>query len=195
MKAAQSPMELLACLEQREPVLLPTDTVPALAIMPLAAETIWTLKQRPAHKPLILMGADQHQLEEALAMPWLAPWREEARKAWPGAVTLVLPDSGPLRQALNPGGESLGLRVPACPMTQDLLRQSGPLATTSVNRSGEAPALTAEEAHALFPQLAILGPLPWPSSSGNPSEVRAWDGTGWKVLRPSRPSTSIEGIR
>jgi L-threonylcarbamoyladenylate synthase len=45
--------ELLACLQRDEPVLLPTDTVPALAIRPPAAARIWELKQRPAHKPLI----------------------------------------------------------------------------------------------------------------------------------------------
>ena len=50
--------ELVACLQRDEPVLLPTDTVPALAIRPHAAARIWELKQRPAHKPLILMGAE-----------------------------------------------------------------------------------------------------------------------------------------
>lgn len=128
MNAALSPVELLACLQRGEPVLLPTDTVPALAIRPRAAGTIWMLKQRPAHKPLILMGADQRQLEEALAMPWLAPWCEEARKAWPGAVTLVLPDSGPLRQALNPEGErpgAAGSSVPHDPGSAAAIRAVG----------------------------------------------------------------------
>jgi L-threonylcarbamoyladenylate synthase len=181
---------LVQHLLRDEPVLFPTDTVPALAIRPSAAERIWTLKQRPAHKPLILMGADQAQLEMALAGPWLPEWREEAQRVWPGAVTLVLPASGPLVEALNPGGESLGLRVPDCTLSQALLRQSGPLASTSVNLSGQPPALTAEEASWLFPDLALLGPLPWPSGSGIPSEVRAWSSGGWSLLRsqPSRMS-------
>lgn len=176
--------ELVACLQRDEPVLLPTDTVPALAIRPAAAACIWDLKQRPAHKPLILMGADLAQLEPALAGPWMPEWLEEAQRVWPGAVTLVLPMSGPLCELLHPGGESLGLRVPACPMTQNLLRCSGPLATTSVNQSGEAPALNADQASHVFPHLSLLAPLPWPKGSGYPSEVRAWREDGWHVLRP-----------
>ena len=183
MKSSHSSAALLQCLQRDEPVLLPTDTVPALAIQPFAAQHIWALKQRPAHKPLILMGADLPQLQQALAVPWLPEWLQEAERVWPGPVTLVLPVASLLRSALNPGGESLGLRVPACAATQKVLQRSGPLATTSVNRSGQPPALTAEEANLLFPDLPLLGPLPWPPGSGIPSEVRAWSEGDWQVLR------------
>ena len=181
--------ELVASLQRDEPVLMPTDTVPALAIRPPAAARIWELKQRPAHKPLILMGADLEQLQQALGVSWAPAWLEAAQGVWPGAVTLVLPVAGTLCEALHPGGTSLGLRVPACPITQALLRRAGPLATTSVNRSGEAPALDAEEASRLFPALSLLAPVPWPPGSGYPSEVRAWSENGWQVLRaPSPPA-------
>ena len=183
------PMEaLVLSLQQDEPVIIPTDTVPGLATRPCAAQKIWTLKQRPRQKPLILMGADLAQLEQALASPWLPEWHEEAERVWPGPVTLVLPMAGPICEALNPGGASLGLRVPACARTQELLRHAGPMATTSVNRSGEAPALTAEEASLLFPEIPLLGPLPWPPNSGIPSQVRAWSDGGWSVLRVQPPN-------
>jgi hypothetical protein len=42
----------------------------------------------------------------------------------------------------------------------------------------------------VFPDLALLGPLPWPVASGQPSEVRAWTTEGWQVLR-SRPSSVV----
>jgi len=183
MSPARSLSDLLQCLQRDEPVLVPTDTVPALAIRPFAAERIWTLKQRPAHKPLILMGADLSQLRQALDQDWSPQWEQEAQAVWPGAVTLVLPLTGPLQQALNPGGTTLGLRVPACAMAQELLRLSGPLATTSINRSGQPPALNDRDASLCFPELALLGPLPWPEASGLPSEVRGWTPTGWQVLR------------
>lgn len=186
MSTAQSLPELLQSLQEERPVLFPTDTVPALAIQPSAAQRIWSLKQRPAHKPLILMGADRAQLQQALGVEWPPEWQREAEAVWPGAVTLVFPLVGPLQRALHPGGTSLGLRVPACPMALELLRHSGPLATTSVNRSGQAPALTAREASQTFPDLALLGPLPWPAGSGTPSEVRAWTPQGWQVLRSSQ---------
>lgn len=183
MSRVQSLPELLQSLQREHPVLFPTDTVPALAIKPCAAQRIWSLKQRPAHKPLILMGADRAQLQQALKVVWPPDWQREAEAVWPGAVTLVFPLVGSLQRSLNPGGTSLGLRVPACSLALEVLRQSGPLATTSVNRSGQAPALTAEEASQSFPDLALLGPIPWPAGSGTPSEVRAWTPQGWQVLR------------
>jgi L-threonylcarbamoyladenylate synthase len=182
--------ELLQCLQRHEAVLFPTDTVPALAIHPFASQRIWSLKQRPAHKPLILMGADLRQLEESLGVPWPLAWIQEAERVWPGPVTLVLPLAGSLPDALNPGGNTLGLRVPSCAMAQQLLRHSGPLATTSVNRSGQPPARSEQEASLLFPELPLLGPLPWPPGSGVPSEVRAWSPHGWSILR-SRPAPAI----
>lgn len=169
--------------------LLPTDTLPALAVHPDQAGQIWTRKQRPADKPLILMGADLEQLQQLLGMAWQEPWLQAARRHWPGAVTLVLPIRGPLTERLHPGGGSLGLRVPACPPMQALLRLSGPLATSSANRSGQPSALGPEQAAAQFPELPLLGPLPWPAASGQASSVWRWQGDlqpddPWQVLRP-----------
>jgi L-threonylcarbamoyladenylate synthase len=103
---------------------------------------------------------------------------------WPGALTLVLPARGAMVEQLNPGGGSLGLRVPACPQALELLRCSGPLATTSANRSGEPACTTAEEACAAFPGVAQLAPVPWPAPSGQASTVLAWSDAGsWRLLR------------
>ncbi|MCT0206694.1 L-threonylcarbamoyladenylate synthase [Synechococcus sp. CS-1332] len=184
-----APAQLARRLAEGEAVLFPTDTLPALAARPEAAALLWRLKQRPADKPLILMGADLAQLIEALGVPWQQAWIEQARCHWPGAVTLVLPIAGALTSHLHPGGTSLGLRVPACDRARELLRHSGPLATTSANRSGEPPATTAAEASHQFPGLSLLEPLPWPPGSGQASTVLAWreleEGTAhpWAVLR------------
>ncbi len=183
--------------------LFPTDTLPALAARPEAAGRLWQLKHRPAHKPLILMGADLAQLQEALEHPWLDDWLAQARVGWPGALTLVLPHNGPLAEALHPGGASLGLRVPACERARELLRHTGPLATTSANRSGDPPARDATDAGRLFPELPRLAPLPWPPGSGQASTVMAWEpqpaaeagGTGqvgWRVLRAGALLTATD---
>jgi L-threonylcarbamoyladenylate synthase len=182
------PADLARCLAAGEAVLFPTDTLPALACRPAAAALLWRLKQRPADKPLILMGADLPQLIAVLGVAWQEAWLEQARRSWPGAVTLVLPVTGALTDHLHPGGTSLGLRVPACEPARELLRLSGPLATTSANRSGQPPATTAAEAACQFPGLALLEPLPWPPGSGQASTVLAWRGEErcddpWAVLR------------
>jgi len=181
---------LSARLAAGEAVIFPTDTLPALACAPSVAPLLWRLKCRPPDKPLILMGADLDQLVGLLGVPWHSEWLEQAHRCWPGATTLVLPIAGPLVEVLNPGGASLGLRVPAAPLACDLLRRSGPLATTSANPSGASPAIDADQAAAAFPGLPLLAPLPWPPGSGAPSRVLAWrepaDSVcdGWQVLRP-----------
>ncbi|QPN63025.1 L-threonylcarbamoyladenylate synthase [Synechococcus sp. CBW1004] len=169
--------------------LLPTDTLPALAVAPDQASQIWTRKQRPPDKPLILMGADLGQLQALLAIHWPEAWLQVASCHWPGPVTLVLPITGPITERLNPGGNTLGLRVPACAPMQELLRLSGPLATSSANRSGQPSALAAAEAATQFPELPLLAPLPWPQASGQASSVWRWQGEAhpsepWQVLRP-----------
>ena len=186
--AAMSPLcsasELAARLRGGEAVLFPTDTLPALATTPGAAQQLWALKQRPAHKAVILMGARADDLWPCLGRPVEPAWRALADRHWPGALTLVLPARGILVEQLNPGGASLGLRVPACPQALELLRCSGPLATTSANRSGEPACTTAEEACAAFPGVAQLAPVPWPTPSGQASTVLAWSDAGsWRLLR------------
>lgn len=178
------PAELAARLRGGEAALMPTDTLPALAALPGHAAQIWALKRRPQDKPLILMGADIAQLEPLLGLAWRPEWLDLAGRGWPGALTLVLPARGPLVEALNPGRGSLGLRIPACGPARELLRLSGPLATTSANRSGQPAATTAMEAAVCFPRLPLLGPLPWPPAAGLASTVLAWDSAGaWQVLR------------
>jgi L-threonylcarbamoyladenylate synthase len=187
--------ELAAALEAGSLALFPTDTLPALAATPAHAAAIWTCKSRPREKPLILMGADLPQLVEFLGVAWQEAWLEKARSCWPGAFTLVLPIQVKVTTALHPGGASLGLRVPACERARELLSCTGPLATTSANRSGEPAARDASEATELFPELPLLGPLPWPEGSGAASTVLAWTKTvddvpsGWQILRagPSVP--------
>lgn len=188
--------EALAVRLQRfELALFPTDTVPALASIPAAAEQLWTLKARPATKPLILMGADAEGLLAALEHPLHPDWITMAQRVWPGACTLVLPACGRLVACLHPQGGSIGLRVPACDPALALLRRTGPLATTSANRSGEEPCLSAEAAAAVFPELARLGPLPWPGGTGMASTVLRWVAPGeWQVLRAGPVMPKLDGV-
>ena len=175
--------------------LLPTDTLPALAAAPDHAAQIWALKQRPQDKPLILMAPQADQL--------LALTSEEARndaeplvqRFWPGALTLVLPVESRLSQNLNPGQGTLGMRVPDCGVTRELLSESGPLATTSANVSGAPPSRSAAEAGAAFPGLPLLSPLPWPPLSGLASTVIAWSSPGcWQVLRQGAVMADVNEI-
>ena len=95
-----APNELSDRLQAGSAALFPTDTVPALAARPEAAAQLWQLKQRPARKPMILMGADPEVLFAALGLPIELAWRAMAERCWPGA--------GPGDRSGLPGGGGHG---------------------------------------------------------------------------------------
>lgn len=184
MITALAAEELAQLLILGEAAMFPTDTLPALASRPEHAAQLWELKQRPQDKPLILMGACANDLWQWLGREPLAAWTQLADQYWPGALTLVVPAAPELVHPLHPGGENIGLRVPACNQALALLRASGPLATTSANRSGEDPCLNPRDAAEQFPGVAQLAPQPWPQPSGQASTVLRWiAGEGWQMLR------------
>ena len=185
-----SPDQLLHHLRADGVIAMPTDTLPALATRPAAAGRLWQIKGRALDKPLILMGADGDQLWQAMEIKPQAAW-QPAIDHWPGALTLVVPHNGQLARWLNPAQPtSLGLRVPDCGATRSLLRLSGPLATTSANRSAQ-PALPHPAAIALaFPRILLAGPLPWPAPSGQASTVVAWRSGGWVTIRKGAIQTT-----
>ena len=155
-------------------------------MLPDQAQTLWRLKFRPADKPLILMGASVNDLLHEVEGPCHREVEALAERYWPGALTLVLParDDG-VGRYLNPGGTTLGCRIPACEQTRALLQISGPLATTSANRSGEPASMTAAEAALVFPDVAQLGPEALASTLG-PGQHGVGLGGG-RTLAPGAP--------
>lgn len=169
-------------------VSFPTDTVPALASRPECAELIFAAKQRTPDKPLILMGAQPADLWPYLTgtPEELEIWQQVADEYWPGALTLVLPASSLVPPVMNPlDPTTIGVRVPDCDIARQILAQTGPLATTSANRSGEPPLQTLTEIHAQFPEVLTLAEVPQTRSknAGVPSTVAKWTGSGWDILR------------
>ena len=163
--------------------LFPTDTLPAISSYPKYSKKIWTIKKRPLSKPLILMGGCLDDLFEFVHPCAIEEGLKLAKIYWPGALTIVLPTIGNLSEQLNGHSNSVGFRVPALELARDLLMETGPLATTSANISGEAPVKDALEASIKFPGIPILTPVPWPKSSGLASTVVEWNEGEWNLLR------------
>jgi L-threonylcarbamoyladenylate synthase len=177
----------------------PTDTVPALAARPDRAALIYEAKQRSADKPLILMAANAGDL-----WPYTQGsdaerkvWEQMAEQYFPGALTLVLPASERLPIAMNPTDPTtIGIRVPDSAIARYILSQTQPLATTSVNRSGEPALVHLADIHAQFPQVLTLFPEDVaaidpaqknpPTDAATPSTVIRWTGEGWEVLRQGK---------
>lgn len=140
-------------------VSFPTDTVPALAVLPEKANLIFAAKQRSQNKPLILMAATADELWHFVtgSADELLIWQQVAKTYWPGALTLVLPASDRVPPMINPADPTtIGIRVPNCAITQSILSRTGPLATTSANLSGQMPLQTTAEIEAQFPDVLTL---------------------------------------
>ena len=170
-------------LEKGSLALFPTDTLPALCSYPKYSKKIWEIKKRPLNKPLILMGGCLEDLFEFVKPCAIDDGLGMAKTYWPGALTIILPTKGNFSEYLNCTSNSLGFRVPALKLARDLLMRTGPLSTTSANISGKSPVKDALEASIQFPGIPILGPVPWPTSSGMASTVIEWNDGKWKLLR------------
>ena len=114
-------------------------------------------------------------------------WQQVAKSYWPGALTLVLPASEKVPAAMNSiDRTTIGVRVPNFPLALKILEQTGPLATTSANLSGQRPRLSVAEIEALFPEVLTLVPSELPTAitaSSLPSTVAKWTGSNWEILR------------
>jgi len=171
----------------------PTDTVPALAAQPDRADLIFAAKQRSLDKPLILMAATVDDLWTYVngTSAERDVWEAVAHRYLPGALTLVLPASDWVPRSLNPKDPtSIGVRVPDHALARTILAQTQPLATTSVNRSGEPALQTLAEINQHFPDVLTPTDNEWaahaPNSvigSGVPSTIVRWTGAGWEILR------------
>jgi L-threonylcarbamoyladenylate synthase len=178
--------DLITGAQQGKVVSFPTDTVPALAVRPDKAQAIFQLKQREASKPLILMGAWPEQLWPYVegTTEEFQIWQEIANKYFPGQLTLVLPSSAQVPSQVNPETpDSIGIRVPDSAIALQIFQETGVLATTSANRSGQSPLMSPETINEAFPEVLVLAEKSTGDNSGLPSTVAKWTGSDWQILR------------
>jgi L-threonylcarbamoyladenylate synthase len=128
-------------------VAFPTETVYGLgadASRDEAAAKIFAVKGRPRAHPLIVHLAAGARLDD-----WARDVPEAARRlverAWPGPLTVIVRKSENVAAATTGGADTVGLRVPAHPLAQQLMRAfGGGIAAPSANRFGQVSPTTAE---------------------------------------------------
>ncbi len=183
-------MNLINCksalkkLKNGLPIIFPTDTLPAIGCLPKFAKIIYKFKKRDINKPLILMGAEHKQLIDYVHESAKEDYKKIASKYWPGALTIVIPSLEKETATITSKDLTLGLRIPNSYMAQSLLKETGPLLTSSANISGYTGSITAEDIALDFPTVKILGPIPWEKSSGKASTIISWKKSGnWSLIR------------
>ena len=171
-------------------VAIPTDTVYGLACDPRnsdAVDRIYDIKRRPAELELTLLAASTVDLEQLVDMPPTA--RRLARRFWPGPLSIVA-FVGQSTTAVPKRGRTVSSRVPRHALLRELLRRTGPLATTSANVHGQRPATSAREVdETVGRQLDAI--LDGGTSAGEPSTIIDCTVTPARLLREG-PISEIE---
>lgn len=138
-------------LRQGGTVAFPTETVYGLGANALSSEAvakIFAAKQRPNWDPLIVHVCDYEMLGQIVAGELSRVAAALLQKFWPGPLTLLLPRTGAVPDAVTASRPLVGVRMPAHPVALELIRQVGmPIAAPSANRFGHTSPTTA--AHVL----------------------------------------------
>jgi L-threonylcarbamoyladenylate synthase len=134
---------VITALHDGNPVILPTETVYGLAVLPQYIDKLYSAKQRPGTVPIAFA---YYNVESLLADIETNEYQKMCIKALlPGPFTLLLNDKQ---------GYKIGIRVPDHSVCQTILSMiQGPLLLTSANLHKQKPAVTFVEACKIFPEI------------------------------------------
>jgi tRNA threonylcarbamoyl adenosine modification protein (Sua5/YciO/YrdC/YwlC family) len=177
-------------------IVMPTDTVYGIAcdaFSPEAVSTLLATKGRGRHMPPpVLIGNVGDASKLVTHVPDGA--RAIMDRFWPGGVTIIFEANPDVEWDLGDTSGTVAIRMPDHPVALELLNLTGPLAVSSANRTGELPALDADEALAqfgddvsLYVDAGRVGSL-YTGASGNPGSTivdatALATGGPWKVVR------------
>ena len=142
-------------LQAGQIIIIPTDTIYGMAVLPDQTEAIthlYEIRNRDPEPASPFLMASAEYLDVLAHPVWTA--RQQmvqrlARSFWPGLLTLILPPNPNLNPALR--ASPVALRVPNFPMLLPLFDAVGGfLFATGAVCCGEGPAITAREAATLF---------------------------------------------
>lgn len=150
-----------ALWSQGNVVAIPTETVYGLAAdatNDAAVAKIFAIKGRPSFNPLIL---HIYSLDQLTDYAEITPLLSKAATAfWPGPITFVLKRrvGTKLSHLVTAGLDTVAVRLPAHPVTQELIRCYGkPLAAPSANKSNSiSPTSAADVAASLGGKVPLI---------------------------------------
>ena len=119
-------------------IIFPTDTVYGIGAKiddSIALEKIYEIKRRPKDKRLAVLCADINDIEK------IAVLNDKAKKLienfMPGALTIILQSKKEFRNEFI--FDTVAVRIPNHELALRILTINGPMATSSVNLSGNKP--------------------------------------------------------
>lgn len=132
--------------------ILPTDTIyglHTLAFNPKSVERVYQLKGRDQDKPFIVLISSTNDLKH-FKINLSKVEKKFLKMIWPGPVSVILPVEYSLFSYLHRGTNSLAFRMPNKKYLLKILKKTGPLISTSANRSNLHPAENIDKAEEDF---------------------------------------------
>jgi tRNA threonylcarbamoyl adenosine modification protein (Sua5/YciO/YrdC/YwlC family) len=156
-----------------ELVVLPTDTVYGVAADAFDARAVQRLldaKGRGRQSPPPVLVAGVTTLRALVAdVPGEVERLVEA--FWPGGLTIVLPSQPSLTWDLGDTGGTVAVRMPANRLALELLEETGPLAVSSANLTGQPAAIVALDAQDMLGDSVAVYLDDGPSDTGVASTI------------------------
>lgn len=165
-------------------VCFPTDTVYGVGAIvgdSVAIDKIYAMKKRDYSKPLAILTPDKNI--DKYVVYTNSECYKLMKDGWPGALTLIFKKSGIVGYDITSGLDTVAFRMPNSEIALKILEHFGPLATTSVNLSGEAPINNLAEIEDKFSKYIDYLVIDKEEIKGTPSRIIDVSGDYIKVIR------------
>ncbi|WP_084264839.1 L-threonylcarbamoyladenylate synthase [Actinomadura macra] len=200
MERTRGIAEAFAAARRGELIVLPTDTVYGVgvdAFMPIAVEALLEAKGRGREMPPpVLVGSVR--AATALVDDLGTYGQDLIDEFWPGALTLVCRSNPVLMWDLGETKGTVALRMPMHELAVELLKETGPLAVSSANLTGQPAARTAAEAEKMLGDSVSVYLDGGPSGHADPSTIVDLTGSVPRLLRvgaiPEDKIRSVVGV-
>lgn len=163
-------------------LIFPTDTVYGIGASVFDKDNIkriYEIKHRPLDKPLAVLCSSLEQIEGICELNDSS--RKLIKKYLPGALTIIVPAKKNIEESM--GLKMVGVRIPNHPLALRILEENGPMATTSVNESGDKPINEYQEIVAKYKNVVDMIYSSDFKSSNISSTVIMLDDHGVKLIR------------
>lgn len=152
-------------------VLMPTDTIYGLHALTTAAARIADIKGRDESKRFVIIAASADQIAKlGIDVP------DSLGAIWPAPLTAVM----------RAGDSTIAARVPDLTWLRELLKETGPLISTSANLSGEPPIFEPSELPSTLVE-RIDGIVDGGRREGKPSAIVDFTETEPRFIREGEP--------
>ena len=151
--------DIVKALKSGQVVALPTETVFGIAIClnsAKALEKLIYLKRRDlsSGKIFTLVPSSKEDIKDYATLNKLA--REYVGRYVPGEITLILHKNPEFDHPYFNHFTTVGIRIPASPLFDKILKETGPLLLTSANPRGDQPAISSDEVAKTMPKIDLI---------------------------------------